>query len=255
MITLQGKRLVSGDGLQVEPGYNCSAGGRSRRRIEEGRGHERDPEGMTRVVVAGGSDAGEKAEVETSEVDRERRQWRDVFGLNVEQAQAQGTSCNIDMTRMKNSVEDAGHSIDNGIVSRGNTLEDESHIRSTTELRLEEGETLMEGGTQGHRNWQEDVNEHGTESGSEAGTGSEGDNKITSEEHRPSWDEEMAENKEAWKLAVESGAQCSDKEDIMAILQEQNDAIVEKRRQAKQKAKARRSRPKNPKQVCNKFNQ
>ncbi|KAL4294622.1 hypothetical protein AHAS_Ahas18G0246500 [Arachis hypogaea] len=63
----------------------------------------------------------------------------------------------------------------------------------------------------------------------------------------------MAENKVAWKLAVESGAQCSDEEDIMTILQEQNEAIAMKRQQAKQKEKVRRSRPKNRKQVCSSF--
>ncbi|XP_072060354.1 uncharacterized protein [Arachis hypogaea] len=48
---------------------------------------------------------------------------------------------------------------------------------------------------------------------------------------------------------MESGAQCSDEEDIMAILQEQNEVIALKRRQAKQKEKAQRSRPRSRKQV------
>ncbi|XP_020967472.1 uncharacterized protein LOC110266796 [Arachis ipaensis] len=75
------------------------------------------------------------------------------------------------------------------------------------------------------------------------------------EEQRPSREAEMAKNKEAWKLAVESGAQYSDEEDIMAILQEQNEIIALKRRQAKQKAKIRRSRPKNQtkKELVNNF--
>ncbi|KAL4394547.1 hypothetical protein AHAS_Ahas02G0162900 [Arachis hypogaea] len=64
----------------------------------------------------------------------------------------------------------------------------------------------------------------------------------------------MAENKEAYKLEVESGAiPCSDEEDIMAILQEQNEAIALKRRQSKQKEKIRRSRPKCRKQLCDKI--
>ncbi|XP_016178574.1 uncharacterized protein LOC107621041 [Arachis ipaensis] len=59
----------------------------------------------------------------------------------------------------------------------------------------------------------------------------------------------MAENREAWKLAVESGAiPCSDEEDIMVILQEQNEELARKRRQSKQKEKIRRSRPKIRKQ-------
>ncbi|KAL1370434.1 hypothetical protein AAHE18_01G060100 [Arachis hypogaea] len=69
-----------------------------------------------------------------------------------------------------------------------------------------------------------------------------------------SQEEEIAENKEAWKLAVESGTiPCSDEEDIIAALQEQNEVIAMKRRQAKQKEKIRRSRPKIRKHVCNKI--
>ncbi|XP_016164997.1 uncharacterized protein LOC107607576 [Arachis ipaensis] len=41
----------------------------------------------------------------------------------------------------------------------------------------------------------------------------------------------MIENKRAWDLAVESGAvQCDEDDDIMAILQEQNEALAQKRR-------------------------
>ncbi|QHN82368.1 uncharacterized protein DS421_20g695210 [Arachis hypogaea] len=61
---------------------------------------------------------------------------------------------------------------------------------------------------------------------------------------------EMKENREAWKLAVESGAvQYDEEDDIMAILQAQNEALAEKKRLAKQKEKARRSRPKNQRKV------
>ncbi|KAL4337320.1 hypothetical protein AHAS_Ahas12G0098400 [Arachis hypogaea] len=61
----------------------------------------------------------------------------------------------------------------------------------------------------------------------------------------------MQENQEAWKLAVESGAvQYDEEDDIMAILQAQNELIAQKKKQAKQKEKARRSRPKNRKKVC-----
>ncbi|QHN81157.1 uncharacterized protein DS421_20g684440 [Arachis hypogaea] len=127
------------------------------------------------------------------------------------------------------------------------------------------GENLMDDWLQGKGNGQEEEKGQGTDLGSEMEAGMDGGSKFHREEQRPSWEEEMAENKEAWKLviesenkeawklAVESGAQCSDEEDIMAILQEQNEAIALKRRQAKQKAKVRRSRPKNRKQVCNNF--
>ncbi|XP_016199534.1 uncharacterized protein LOC107640533 [Arachis ipaensis] len=59
-------------------------------------------------------------------------------------------------------------------------------------------------------------------------------------------DEQMLENKRAWELAVESSAvQYNEEDDLMTILQEQNEALAEKRRLAKQKEKARRCRPKN----------
>ncbi|QHN86553.1 uncharacterized protein DS421_16g547270 [Arachis hypogaea] len=57
---------------------------------------------------------------------------------------------------------------------------------------------------------------------------------------------QMKENAETWALAVESGAVLLDEEvDIMVILQEQNKELAVKRKIAKQKEKARRSRPKN----------
>ncbi|KAL4374910.1 hypothetical protein AHAS_Ahas05G0229000 [Arachis hypogaea] len=65
----------------------------------------------------------------------------------------------------------------------------------------------------------------------------DGGTDMQNENQRPSWEEEIAENKEAWKLTVESSAQCSDEDDIMAILQEQNEVLALKRRQAKQKEK------------------
>ncbi|XP_016165197.1 uncharacterized protein LOC107607809 [Arachis ipaensis] len=107
----------------------------------------------------------------------------------------------------------------------------------------------MDVSAQVNDNGHEEEHQKGTESGSEMGEGSDGDGKLDTEEKRPTWEEEMAENKEAWKLAVESGAQYSDEDDIMTILQEQNEVIAMKRRQAKQKEKARRSQPKNRKQV------
>ncbi|KAL4329141.1 hypothetical protein AHAS_Ahas13G0270400 [Arachis hypogaea] len=64
-------------------------------------------------------------------------------------------------------------------------------------------------------------------------------------------EEQLTENRETWKLAVESGAIFYDKEeDIMAILQSQNETIAAKRRMAKQKEKVRRSRPKQHNKVC-----
>ncbi|KAL4365900.1 hypothetical protein AHAS_Ahas07G0152300 [Arachis hypogaea] len=90
---------------------------------------------------------------------------------------------------------------------------------------------------------QEKERDHCTQSGLELGADLEGDTNIHSEEQRLSWKEKMNENKEAWKLAVESGAQCSNEEDIMPILQEQNEAMTLKQRHAKQKENVRRSRP------------
>ncbi|XP_052110610.1 uncharacterized protein LOC110275251 isoform X1 [Arachis duranensis] len=63
-------------------------------------------------------------------------------------------------------------------------------------------------------------------------------------------DEQLLENRKTWELAKESGAiLLNEEDDIIAILQKQNEEIAQKRRLAKQKAKARRNRPKNPKKV------
>ncbi|QHN96753.1 uncharacterized protein DS421_18g621360 [Arachis hypogaea] len=63
-------------------------------------------------------------------------------------------------------------------------------------------------------------------------------------------EEQVQENKATWALAVESGAVLYDEDvDIMGILQAQNEEIAPKRRLAKQKEKARRSRPKNKNKV------
>ncbi|KAL4287198.1 hypothetical protein AHAS_Ahas19G0162200 [Arachis hypogaea] len=69
----------------------------------------------------------------------------------------------------------------------------------------------------------------------------------TSDNLSSTLEEQMLENKRTWDLAVESGAILYDEEgDIMAILQAQNEENAQKRL-AKQKVKARRSRPKNSK--------
>ncbi|QHO08257.1 uncharacterized protein DS421_14g470950 [Arachis hypogaea] len=63
-------------------------------------------------------------------------------------------------------------------------------------------------------------------------------------------EEQMLENKKTWELAIESGAMlCNEEDDIMAILQAQNEEIAQRRKLAKQKAKIRRCRLKNIKQV------
>ncbi|KAL4328797.1 hypothetical protein AHAS_Ahas13G0236000 [Arachis hypogaea] len=68
----------------------------------------------------------------------------------------------------------------------------------------------------------------------------------------PGLEEQMMENKMTWELAKESGAMLyNEEDDIMVILQEQNEEIAKKKRLAKQKAKARKSRPKIHKKVCN----
>ncbi|KAL4276139.1 hypothetical protein AHAS_Ahas20G0177300 [Arachis hypogaea] len=70
--------------------------------------------------------------------------------------------------------------------------------------------------------------------------------ETNQDEHGGSWDKDMAENRATWDLAIESGAILYDEDnDIMTILQTQNEVLAQKRRQAKQKEKVRRSRPKN----------
>ncbi|XP_015959652.1 uncharacterized protein LOC107483543 [Arachis duranensis] len=78
-----------------------------------------------------------------------------------------------------------------------------------------------------------------TGSETETGRNSEGD------EYKETQEEQIQENQATWSLAVESGAVLYDEEDIMGILQAQNEEIAAKGRLAKQKEKARRSRPKN----------
>ncbi|KAL4393668.1 hypothetical protein AHAS_Ahas02G0075000 [Arachis hypogaea] len=141
------------------------------------------------------------------------------------------------------TARNGGNRIDT-VKPRRNDPEVQSQLRGDIGSRLEEGEVLVDATAESKGKGREEEHENDADSGSEAGS-------LDSKEHKLTWDEEMTENKEAWKLAVESGAQCSDEEDIMAILQEQNEIMALKRRQAKQKEKARRSRPKNRKQVCN----
>ncbi|XLU64175.1 hypothetical protein S245_023384, partial [Arachis hypogaea] len=203
----QGTRVVGGGAVQEVHGHGRCEGVVSRRCMEVAWDQQRDRDGTTQEAVAGGSDTGERVEVEATEVDMERRELR-VVGENEEPMQALGSSCNMEVMRLKRAVKVAGHSNDKGKTPEDyNTPEDERHIRSKTDPRLEEGEILTEASAQGHRNRQENDNENGTGSGSETGAEADGDGKLISEEQRPSWNEKMAENKEAWKLAVESGAQ------------------------------------------------
>ncbi|XP_072069496.1 uncharacterized protein [Arachis hypogaea] len=63
-------------------------------------------------------------------------------------------------------------------------------------------------------------------------------------------EEQHLENKRTWELARESGAELyNEEDDIMAILQQLNEEAAQKKRIEKQKAKARRSRPKTHKKV------
>ncbi|KAL4381858.1 hypothetical protein AHAS_Ahas04G0175500 [Arachis hypogaea] len=110
----------------------------------------------------------------------------------------------------------AGYYTNDAIGVRCYTAREESQLQSKTGLRLEEGEIMTDGRVQGNENGQEEENGTGSKSEMEAGT--DGGSNFNIEEQRQSWEEKMAENKKAWDLAVESGAQCSDEEDIMAIL-------------------------------------
>ncbi|XP_020960871.1 uncharacterized protein LOC110263616 [Arachis ipaensis] len=63
---------------------------------------------------------------------------------------------------------------------------------------------------------------------------------------------QLKESEVTWNLAVESSVELYDEDvDIMSILQAENAKIAEKRKLAKQKEKARRSRPKNKCKVRN----
>ncbi|XLU62618.1 hypothetical protein S245_021827 [Arachis hypogaea] len=79
----------------------------------------------------------------------------------------------------------------------------------------------------------------------DAGSETELEHAPPDDEQRDTQAKQLVENKETLKLAVESGAVFyDDEEDLMAILQSQNEVIAAKRKMAKQREKARRSRPK-----------
>ncbi|KAL4373739.1 hypothetical protein AHAS_Ahas05G0111900 [Arachis hypogaea] len=92
----------------------------------------------------------------------------------------------------------------------------------------------------------------GIEEHVEEGAGAEpGSVRLTEgNDDRMSMEAQTKENAITWELAVESGAVLLDEDvDIMGILQAQNEEIARKRKLAKQKAKARMSRPKNKQKV------
>ncbi|KAL4330288.1 hypothetical protein AHAS_Ahas13G0385100 [Arachis hypogaea] len=86
--------------------------------------------------------------------------------------------------------------------------------------------------------------------GAEAGSDLERGCHSVGVESKGTQEEQIQENQATWALAVESRAVLYDEEeDIMGILQGQNEKIAAKRRLAKHKEKARRSRPKNKNKV------
>ncbi|XP_072076260.1 uncharacterized protein [Arachis hypogaea] len=88
----------------------------------------------------------------------------------------------------------------------------------------------------GHREDEEDV-EHGKDD-------------EASDNEDMTLEEQLSKNKRTWEVATESGAVLyNEEDDIMAILQQQNEEIALKKRLAKQRAKARRNRPKTHKKA------
>ncbi|KAL4286490.1 hypothetical protein AHAS_Ahas19G0091400 [Arachis hypogaea] len=87
----------------------------------------------------------------------------------------------------------------------------------------------------------------------QSGQGGDENDAEIADNQSSTLEEQVLENKRTWEVAVESGAMLyNEEDDIMAILKAQNEEIAQKK-MAKQKAKARRCRPKNNKKVCNNF--
>ncbi|XLU54852.1 hypothetical protein S245_049500, partial [Arachis hypogaea] len=94
------------------------------------------------------------------------------------------------------TARNGGNRID-AVKPRSNDPEVKSQFRGDIGSRLEEGEFLVDVTAESKGKGREEEHENDADSGSEAGM-------LDSKEHKLTWDEEMAENKEAWKLAVES---------------------------------------------------
>ncbi|XP_020974143.1 uncharacterized protein LOC110270038 isoform X1 [Arachis ipaensis] len=91
----------------------------------------------------------------------------------------------------------AGHGEEDDVDINHNTQNKDWHLQAGTRLRMQKMKSLMKGGTQDYSKGQEEVYESRTEVGSEAEAGLDGGNGSHKEEQRLSWEEEIAENKEA----------------------------------------------------------
>ncbi|KAL4274836.1 hypothetical protein AHAS_Ahas20G0047000 [Arachis hypogaea] len=90
--------------------------------------------------------------------------------------------------------------------------------------------------------------------GAELAVDASADDPANSDGKGKEREEQMLENRMTWELAVESGAvQYDEEDDIIAILQEQNEVLAQKKKLAKQKEKARRCRPKISKRCVKQF--
>ncbi|KAL4330755.1 hypothetical protein AHAS_Ahas13G0431800 [Arachis hypogaea] len=124
----------------------------------------------------------------------EQRRCRKRRGINTEPSQEQPGICNLE-GRLR-LLGDESHGNINGRVTSQYASEDEQQIGGNTGVGLEEGEIVMAALAQVNSSAQEKEHDHCTQPGMELGTELEGDTDNHSEEQRPSWEEEMANNKE-----------------------------------------------------------
>ncbi|KAL4275690.1 hypothetical protein AHAS_Ahas20G0132400 [Arachis hypogaea] len=214
--TRQGRRK---DTAGSEHGRLNEAERETRNRGEEGCGQCRETAEGAPELAADGTQQGSTCELEVIIDERERELLRKETALRTELRHGQRTPCNSDVLERTRIPGDTSQGRVVGIITNCNEPEADRQSRGKYGLGLEEKETVLDGLAQ-NGNGQEDERDNSAESGPEMRDCLNDGTKTGPEDQRPSWEEEMAENKEAWKLAVESGAQCSDEEDIMAILQE-----------------------------------
>ncbi|QHO27500.1 uncharacterized protein DS421_7g208550 [Arachis hypogaea] len=187
-------------GAGLEPGRLEETRRKSRNWLEEGCGPRSEMEEVTSEVEVGGLDEGLTPAVEVIGDENEGRLLRKGSAINAEPVHIQRNSCNLDDSRRKRLGGVTRQGTVGGLIRNCNIPEADRQIRG-----LEEGEILLDGLNQ-NGNGHEEERENSVESGSEIGDHLDDGRKPDPEEERPSWEEEMAENKAAWKLAVKSGA-------------------------------------------------
>ncbi|QHO21803.1 uncharacterized protein DS421_11g349820 [Arachis hypogaea] len=184
--TRQGKRQGTAD---LEHECLNEAGCEARIRVEEDSGQRCETAEGTPEAAADGLQEGLTTESEQELLRKETN-------LRTEPRHHQQTSANLDASERMRIAGARGQGKVVGMTNNCNKPETDRQLRSKSGLGLEEEEIVLDGFTQ-NGNRQEEEKENSAESGSEMGDCLNDGTKPDREEQRPSWEEEMAENKEA----------------------------------------------------------